>query len=267
MASRANTAVMVFPVSDTLQARETRDGTLPLERGLVTVVVPVLDEAGTLETLLSRVLAVEMPKQVLVIDGGSADGSREILAAFAERGLVEALFDPPERGKGAAIRMALPHARGQVTVIQDADLEYFPEELPRVVEPVLSGQADFCYGSRIRGARHNWWSPFYWGGRFVSLATSLLYGRWVTDEPTCYKAMRTDYLRAMPLRGRGFELEPELTAMAFRWGLRYREVPIRYSPRSREEGKKIRYRDGIVAVLELLRVRVARLGPPPWQSR
>lgn len=233
----------------------------------MTIIVPVLDEVRTLAPILDRVFALTFPKQVIVVDGGSRDGSREIVARLAHEGRILALFDPPAPGKGAAVRMAIPHAKGEVTVIQDADLEYCPEDLPRVVAPVLEGAVDVCYGSRIRGADRNWFSPFYWGGRFVSLVTSLLFLRWVTDEPTCYKAFRTEHLRRIPLRGNGFEMEPELTAKVLRWGLRYGEVPIRYAPRTAADGKKIRFQDGVIAVRVLLALRFRRIGPAPWSSR
>jgi glycosyltransferase involved in cell wall biosynthesis len=167
------------------------------------------------------------------------------------------------QGKGAALRTGFAAATGDIVLVQDADLEYDPKDLPAVVAPILAGAADVCYGSRIRGGNTGRTSSFafYWGGRLLSWWTTLLYGVHVTDEATGYKAFRTDALRAIPLEGEGFELEPELTAKVLRRGLRYCEVPISYSPRPFDEGKKITWRDGLRALWALLAWRFRSIGP------
>jgi glycosyltransferase involved in cell wall biosynthesis len=225
----------------------------PLVRGLVSIVIPAYNEAGTIETLLGRVERVPIAKEILMVDDGSTDGTRDLIQRFSDAGRVVAIFGGRNQGKGMAFRLGVERARGEVVIIQDADLEYDPAEIPQVVEPVLAGRADFCYGSRTRGKSTGRSSQaFYWGGRLVSWFTTALYATWITDEPTCYKAFRTDLLRTLPLEGRGFELEPELTAKALRRGFRYAEVPISYDPRKPTEGKKISWRDGLLAIWTLV---------------
>lgn len=229
----------------------------PIEKGLVSVVIPVFNEERTLERLVERVERAPFRKEIIAVDDGSRDGSRAILARLGEAGRLRPVYAERNRGKGMACRLGFAAARGEVTVIQDADLEYDPEEIPQVVEPLLAGRADVCYGSRILGRRlggnrEKSSFSFYWGGRVVSLFTSLLYGVRMTDEPTCYKAFRTEKLRTLTLEGEGFELEPEMTAKFLRLRWRYVEVPISYHPRRHSEGKKINWRDGIKALWALL---------------
>lgn len=225
--------------------------------GLVSIVVPAYNEAASLEEIVTRVEAVPLEKEILVAEDGSTDGTREIAARLETQGRVRALLAEKNGGKGAAFRRGLAAARGEVTIIQDADREYDPAEIPRVVAPILAGRLDVCYGSRIlgdveRGASRRSSLSFYWGGRLVSFATTLLFATRVTDEPTCYKAFRTELVRDLPLEGTGFELEPEITAKVLRRGLRYGEVPISYFPRSHAEGKKIRWTDGVRALATLV---------------
>jgi dolichol-phosphate mannosyltransferase len=222
--------------------------------GLVSVIIPAFNEKDTLEVLVARVQDVPFAKQIIIVDDGSRDGTREIVERLGAREGILAVLSDHNRGKGMAFRLGLERASGEVVVIQDADLEYDPKDIPRVVAPILSGAADVCYGSRIRGGNDGRTSSFafYWGGRLLSWWTTLLYGVHVTDEATGYKAFRTEALRAIPLEGEGFELEPELTAKVLRRGLRYCEVPISYDPRPFDAGKKITWRDGLRALWTLL---------------
>jgi len=230
--------------------------------GLVSVVIPAFNEKDTLEVLVARVQDAPFAKEIVVVDDGSRDGTREIVERLAVGGGIQAVLADRNRGKGMAFRLGLERATGEVVVIQDADLEYDPRDIPRVVSPILSGTADVCYGSRIRGGNTGRTSSFtfYWGGRLLSWWTTLLYGVHVTDEATGYKAFRTEALRAIPLEGEGFELEPELTAKVLRRGLRYCEVPISYTPRRFDAGKKITWRDGARALWALLAWRFRPIG-------
>ena len=217
------------------------------EAPLLTVIVPVFNEAATIAELLRRVLAAPYPKQVIVVDDGSSDGTVEVLEAWQGHREVESLAHSKNRGKGAAIRTALDNARGRFTIIQDADLEYDPQDYPDLIEPLLSGDAQVVYGSRtLNGhwAHGQRWNLFALGVRVLNVCLRLLYGARVTDEATCYKAFPTPTLKAMGLQCERFEFCPEVTAKACRLGLKILEVPIHYEPRSVRQGKKIRWSDG-----------------------
>jgi len=221
---------------------------------LLTVIVPVYNEERTIAELLRRVRAVDLPKEILIVDDGSTDGTAALLAGVAD---VTVLRHPRNRGKGAAITTALAHARGIACIVQDADLEYDPDDIPALYDRYLRGDVDAVYGSRVLmgGQRHSS-IFFYWGGRLVSLVASLLYGAKLTDEPTGYKLVGTSLLLSLDLRAQGFDFCPELTGRILRRGGRIAEVPIRYDPRGWDEGKKITARDGLRAMWVLLRERV-----------
>lgn len=236
--------------------------------GLTSVVVPVYNEQRTVGTLLRRLASIPLHKEVIVVDDGSTDGTPDMLRQLQGQLGFLLVEGTRNRGKGMAFRMGLAQARGAVVVIQDADLEYDPCDLPRVVEPILAGRAEVCYGSRILGpSRGRSSQAFYWGGRLLSLLTTVLYGLHVTDEATGYKAFRTESIRSLHLEGEGFELEPELTAKVLRLGLRYVEVPITYDPRRIQDGKKISWRDGLLAILVLLAWRLRPIRSAPETSR
>jgi len=225
----------------------------------LSVIVPVYNERNSVVPILEKVLAVELPKEVIVVDDGSTDGSADLLGEFVQKHpQVTLLRHEHNRGKGAAIRTALSQATGDVVVIQDADLEYDPRDLPGLLEPIRRGEAEVVFGSRVRGRNPMSYLRYYLGGRLVSLLASMLYGHWVTDEPTCYKMIRRDVLVSIELESEGFEFCPEVTAKLLRGGARYMEVPIRYYPRSLAEGKKIRARDGLIAIWTLLKLRFCR---------
>jgi len=225
----------------------------------LTVIVPMFNEAKTIAELLRRVLASPVSKQVIVVDDGSKDGSRGIVEGLvAEHPEIELLCHPANRGKGAAIRTGLANARGQYTIIQDADLEYDPADYRVLLGAARERGTPVVYGSRILGGRPMSYRSYYWGGRLVSLVASLLYGQWITDEATCYKLFRTDFLQSLPLRDDGFGFCAEATALARRRGARIVEVPIQYAPRSMAEGKKIRWTDGVRALWLLLKYRFVR---------
>jgi glycosyltransferase involved in cell wall biosynthesis len=236
----------------------------------LTVIVPVFNEQHTVDALLQRVVDAPCDKQIVVVDDGSRDGTTEVLAGWRGRPGVDVLGHAVNRGKGAAIRTGLEHARGQFTLVQDADLEYDPQEYPMLLDPLLRGDADVVYGSRylrtprVAGASR----LFRCGVSLLNLCVRYWYGVRLTDEATCYKVFPTPVLRAMRLECQRFEFCPEVTAKACRMGLSILEVPIRYAPRAVAEGKKIRWTDGLQAVAELWRWRrwrprpVAALQPP-----
>jgi cellulose synthase/poly-beta-1,6-N-acetylglucosamine synthase-like glycosyltransferase len=241
MALSADCAEDAKPSAGSVYARQAH------EAPLLTVIVPVFNEAATIAELLRRVLAAPYGKQVIVVDDGSSDGTAEVLEAWRGHPEVELLAHSGNRGKGAAIRTALEYARGRFTIIQDADLEYDPQDYPLLVEPLLSGEAQVVYGSRNLDRRLSHgrpWSLFAIGVRVLNVCLRWLYGVRLTDEATCYKAFSTATLKAMGLQCERFEFCPEVTAKACRLGLKTLEVPIHYAPRSVCEGKKIRWSDG-----------------------
>ncbi|HUY35084.1 MAG TPA: glycosyltransferase family 2 protein [Pirellulales bacterium] len=224
----------------------------------LSVIIPAYDEAKSIAALLDLVAAAAYRKQIVVVDDGSSDGTSAAVQERRRRGQGDVVLLRHERnlGKGAAIRTGLTAATGQIVLVQDADLEYDPCDYPLLVEPLLVGAADVVYGSRyLPRPGGTPWRMNRVGVSILNLAVRLLYGYRLTDEATCYKAMRTDLLRAMDLQCERFEFCPEVTAKACRMRLRILEVPVRYVPRGRSDGKKIRWRDGVAALRALWRWR------------
>jgi len=223
----------------------------------VSFIVPAYNEAATIAEVLERVEALDLDKHVIVVDDGSTDETPQLLEAWTGRnGTV--ILRQENRGKGAAIRAAIPHLDGEITVIQDADLEYDPAEVPGLIEPIERGAADVVYGSRLSGGRPQR-AYLFWhllGNRFLSLLTNVLYNTTLSDMETGYKAFRTDVLRSLDLHEDDFAIEPEITAKVCKRNLRIYELPISYYGRTYAEGKKITWRDGIKAIVVLFRVRL-----------
>jgi len=226
----------------------------------VSFLVPAHDEAETIGEVLDRIEALELDAQVVVVDDGSTDATAEIVearAAAAGDGRI-VLVRQPNRGKGAAVRAAIPHADGDIAVIQDADMEYDPADVPALIEPIVRGVADVVYGSRLSGGRPQR-AYLFWhlvGNRFLSLVTNVLFNTTLSDMETGYKAFRTEVLRSLDLREDDFGIEPEITGQICRRKLRIYELPIAYYGRTYAEGKKITWRDGFKALRVLLRVRL-----------
>lgn len=201
--------------------------------------------------------------QIIAVDDGSADASgailREVGSAFSE---LKVLCHDANRGKGAAIHTALAHVTGEAVIIQDADLEYDPAEYPALVGPIERGRADVVYGSRILGRNAASYRRYYWGGKIASLVAGVVFGRRVTDQHTCYKVFKTELLRSLPLRETGFGFCAEVTAMLLKNRVQIEEVPISYCPRSIEQGKKIRWHDGLRALWITLKHRFTRRSVP-----
>jgi glycosyltransferase involved in cell wall biosynthesis len=222
---------------------------------LLSVVMPVFNERETIEEIIRRVLAVTMRIELIVVDDVSTDGTSEILERLQlELGFV-LLRQPRNGGKGSALRRGFTAVTGDLVIIQDADLEYSPEEFPELTGLICSGRADVVFGSRFLGRHRVFLLTHYLGNRLLTFIANVLYNTMLTDMETCYKVMRTDVLRSMELRSDGFGIEPEITAKVFKRRYRVYEVPISYDGRGYDEGKKITWRDGVVALWVLLKYR------------
>lgn len=239
------------------------------EQPLLTVIVPVYNERPTIERVLKQLFDAPYPdKEIIVVDDGSDDGTAAVLECWAERGDIRVLHHPRNRGKGAAVRTALAQARGAITIIQDADLEYDPDDWPRLIEPIRRGETQVVYGSRyLRPSESLPWSKFRWAVCLLNWLVHLLYGRRLSDEATCYKAMPTALFRTLDLQADRFELCAEITAKVCRLHLSLLEVPISYHPRTAKQGKKIGWRDAWSSVWTLLRWRFLPVSPSPALSR
>lgn len=235
---------------------------------LLSVVVPVYNEAGAVRASLERLRAVPLHIEVICVDDASTDGSSEIVADMHREGLIDILVTHPRnRGKGAAVRAGFERAGGDVVVIHDADLEYDPFELPRLLEPIADGRADAVFGSRFLGSPRR--VLYFWhrvGNGLVTLLSNMLTDLNLTDVETCYKMARTDLVRSLPLRSTRFGIEVELTARLAQSRARIYEVPISYAGRTYSEGKKIDWKDGVAAVWHILRFNLSRAGTPVYTS-
>ena len=226
-----------------------------IESPLLSVVMPVYNERTTIDEIVDRVLAVPLRIELIVVDDCSRDGTRERLQELQrERGFT-LLLQERNQGKGAALRRGFSAVTGDIVVIQDADLEYSPEEFPQLVELIDEGRADVVYGSRFLGRHRVFLFTHYLGNRVLTFLTNVLYNTMLTDMETCYKVMRREVLQSMQLRSDGFGIEPEMTAKIFKRGYRVYEVPITYDGRGYDEGKKIGWKDGVVALWVLLKHR------------
>ena len=237
----------------------------------LSIIVPIYNEQSTVEELLEQVLASPLHPEIVVVDDGSSDRTPEILKRYREHPSVCVVTHEQNRGKGAAVRTGIDHVTGDIVLVQDADLEYDPDDYEAVVAPFRNPDVQVVYGSRrllSSNPTGSW--MFLLGGASLTWVTNLLYHTGITDEPTCYKAFRTELLRSLPLTCERFEFCPEVTALVARRGIRIHEVPIRYAPRSRCDGKKIGLGDWFEAVHTLIRYRFAprrALGPRESQSQ
>jgi glycosyltransferase involved in cell wall biosynthesis len=220
----------------------------------LSVCIPIYNEASTIEQIVERVREIPLRTEILAVDDASTDGSAAVLERLLASGKVDRFVRHPEnRGKGAAIRTAIAHASGDVVVIQDADLEYDPFDLPALLGPIAEGNADTVYGSRFQGGPHR--VLYYWhavGNRFLTTMSNMFTNLNLTDMETCYKVVRADLLKRLPLSANRFGFEVEVTARLAQAQARIWELPITYSGRTYEEGKKITWRDGVAAFFHIL---------------
>jgi len=242
----------------------------------LSILIPVYNEQKTIRPILALIQALDvivdvnvlddgvdrkrvvMEKEIVVVDDGSTDGTRKILREEEARGGIRVIYHEKNLGKGAAVRTAIEHATGDILIIQDADLEYDPRDYPKLLQPILEGKAAVVYGSRfLGGPRKSMFFTHMIGNKLLTLVTNILYDSILSDMETCFKAFRCDVIKSIPLRARGFEFEPEVTAKVLKRGYRIYEVPISYSGREYSEGKKISWRDGFKALWTLIRYRFA----------
>lgn len=231
---------------------------MSLTQPYLSVLMPALNEGRTIDRVIDAVLAVDVALELILVDDGSTDDTWERMQRRADGVRIHAYRHTRNQGKGAAIRTALEHARGEMVIIQDADLEYDPKDFVRLIEPVRTGKATVVYGTRSFTS-HTAYSFWYvMGNRLVTLAANVLYNAYLSDLETGYKLLPRDVAQRLDLRAHGFELEPEITAKVLRLGHRIYEVPVDYVARSRAEGKKLKPSDGMKALVALARYRVWR---------
>jgi glycosyltransferase involved in cell wall biosynthesis len=224
----------------------------------ISVVIPVYNEVETIKEIVSRVQAVDLEKEIVIVDDGSTDGTCELLQEITlSHENIRVLYHERNQGKGAALRTGFEVTTGDIVIIQDADLEYDPKEYPVLLEPILDGRADIVYGSRFLGGPHR--VLFFWhylGNRFLTLLSNALTNLNLTDMETCYKVFRREVLNDIQLKSNRFGFEPEFTAKIAKKGFRIYETPISYSGRTYAEGKKIGWKDGVKAIFTILWFRV-----------
>jgi glycosyltransferase involved in cell wall biosynthesis len=222
----------------------------------LSVIIPCYNEKGTVEEIVRRVRAVGLAHEIILVDDGSTDGTRDVLARMDTGDDLKIVLHERNLGKGAAVRTGFKNATGDVFLIQDADLEYDPREYPVLLKPIEEGISKVVYGSRFLGGPRK--AMFFWNmvaNRTLTLVTNVLYNAILSDMETCYKVFRAEVIRDIPLRARRFDFEPEITAKILKRGHRIYEVPISYNGREWEEGKKITWRDGVIAMWILFRYR------------
>ena len=221
----------------------------------ISVVIPIYNERNTVLRLLEKVRSQKLDQEIIMVDDGSTDGTRDILKDLKYPD-VKVFFHERNRGKGAALRTGFQHAAGDIVIVQDADLEYDPGEYPRLIKPIVDNLADVVFGARFMGGPHRvlyFWH--YFGNKLLTLITNVLYNVNLNDMETCYKVFRREALQGVTIRSDRFGFEPEITAKVAKRKLRIYEVPISYFGRTYEEGKKVTWKDGFAALAALLKFR------------
>ena len=220
---------------------------------VLTVIIPTYNEAKTLSELVQKVINVPIDKEIIIVDDGSTDNTNEILKQYKSIDNIIIISYKKNRGKGFAIRTAKKHITGDIVIIQDADLETDPNDYLHLIEPIKNTKSKVVYGSRLLNSniKYNW--KYYLGGKLVTFITNLLYNQKITDAPTCYKIFDKELFQSIDIKSNRFEFCPEITAKISKKGFKIKELPMKYYPRTSEEGKKIRLKDGIIAIWTLLK--------------
>lgn len=222
---------------------------------LLSVLIPAYNEINNIQNILEKIVEVNIPMEIIVVDDGSTDGTRELLTTL-KSDKIKVVFHEKNQGKGGAIKTAIEHSKGDIIIIQDADLEYDPQDYYKLIPVIESGKAKVVYGSRFlnKQNKHSYFS-FFLGGQVVTWITNILYLQNLTDEPTCYKVFDAQLLKSIKLNCTGFEFCPEVTAKIAKMGYKIPEIAISYYPRSISEGKKINWKDGVEAIWVLFKYR------------
>ncbi len=222
----------------------------------LSVIIPAYNEVHTIKEILRKVKQIKISKEILVIDDGSTDGTREYLMNSKDS-QIKTIFHEKNRGKSSAVRTGIREAKGKITIIQDADLEYDPQDYYKLIEPIMQGKYKVVYGTRypVISRMFNLTHRFFLANRILTIMSNILYNANITDEPTCYKVFDTKVLQSLNLKSKRFEFCPEVTAKIRKKGYRIYEVPISYNPRTIKEGKKINWKDGVEAIWTLIKYR------------
>ncbi|MEO8376566.1 MAG: glycosyltransferase family 2 protein [Candidatus Sumerlaeota bacterium] len=233
----------------------------PRRAPLLSVIVPVYNERRTIDLLLEKVRAIDIEKEIIVVDGASEDGTVEILREQRRTPGTRVIFQKERRGRGNALKVGIRAARGKYIIFQDADLELDPNDYPALLKPILDGKADVVFGSRLLRGKPNMGFLQYWGNKVINWSVNILYARelrgaWLTDVETCYQVFKRDAFRHFEIRNNHFAFTVELTVRLILAGFRIAEIPISYFPRGKAEGKKIYWGDGVASLWTLLRIRI-----------
>jgi dolichol-phosphate mannosyltransferase len=222
----------------------------------ISVIIPVFNEIKTIKEIIKEVKEVKIPKEIIIVDDYSTDGTREFLRNLKDKD-IKVIFQDKNHGKGKAIRTALNHIKGEIVIIQDADLEYNPQDYLKLINPLVKGKTEVVYGTRFPKGRKqpNISIIFLLGNKALTILTNLLYKTKLTDEATCYKIIKSKVIKSISLNCRGFEFCPEITAKLSKKGYKIIEVPIKYNPRSKKQGKKLKWKEGFKAIYTLLKYR------------
>lgn len=222
---------------------------------LLSVIMPVFNEKATIDEIIRRVRQVDIPKELVIVDDFSTDGTRETLKKYESEADIRVFYHAVNRGKGASLRTGIQQAKGDIIIFQDADLEYHPEEYPRLIDPIIKGYADVVYGSRFKGTSRAFLFWHFLGNKLLTLLTNILYNSSLSDMETCYKVFKREVIKDIKIKSNRFNIEPEITAKVLKRKLRLVEVPITYTGRDYVEGKKITWRDGVSALWTLIKYR------------